>query len=88
MKINQIAIVLSMLLLITIYGCENESRPPLLKTRKCLISIGNGSGLSLSHSEVYCDSFQMQGTKKAFVWVDGTKMQVEAQTYIHPYVFQ
>lgn len=34
-------------------------------------------------SIVYCDSFQMHGLTKADVWIDGTKMSIEAE-FIRP----
>ena len=75
----------SVLLVAVIFcGCENEQ--PKKLERKCFLSVNNGSGWSFGTSTVECDSFQMQGTKKAFVWVDGVKMQIEAENVIYPHV--
>jgi len=36
-------------------------------------------GWSSGVSTVECDSFQMHGTRKASAWVDGYKMNIEAE---------
>ncbi len=54
-------------------------------SRKFYLAVYSGKGLNAGVSRVDCDSFQMQGTKKAIIWVDGTKMQVEAETLIRPH---
>jgi hypothetical protein len=54
--------------------------------RKCVLTVKNGTGLRSGSSSVECDSFQMQGTRKAFVWVDGYKMNIEAENVIYPRV--
>ena len=64
-------------------GCGEQSQP---KQRKCYLVVKNGSGWSSGSSVVECDSFQMQGTRKAFAWVDGYKMNVEAEGVIYPAV--
>ncbi len=65
-------------------GCGEQriSKPQ----RKCFLNVRNGCGWSAGGSIVECDSFQMQGTRKAFVWVDGYKMNVEAEDVIYPHV--
>jgi hypothetical protein len=73
-----------MLLAVIFYSCEEKSQNKL--ERKCYLHIRNGSGWSTGGSTVECDSFQMQGTRKAFIWVDGCKMNVEAEDVIYPYV--
>jgi hypothetical protein len=35
-------------------------------------------------SVVDCDSFQMVSTKKVDIWVDGTKMSIQAEDVIYP----
>ena len=64
-------------------GCGEQSQT---KQRKCYLVVKNGSGWSSGSSVIECDSFQMQGTRKSFVWVDGYKMNVEAEDVIYPVV--
>ena len=72
-----------MLVAVIFCGCGEQSQP---KQRKCYLVVRNGSGWSSGSSVIECDSFQMQGTRKAFAWVDGYKMNVEADDVIYPTV--
>ena len=63
------------------FGCGEQT-----KQRKCHLVVRNGSGWSSGGSIVECDSFQMHGTRKASAWVDGYKMNIEAEDVIYPYV--
>jgi hypothetical protein len=72
-----------MLVAVIFCGCGEQSQP---KQRKCYLVVRNGSGWSSGSSVIECDSFQMQGTRKAFAWVDGYKMNVEAEDVIYPAV--
>jgi hypothetical protein len=73
-----------LLLAVIFCGCGEQS--PKKVERKCILTVINGRGLSRASSSVECDSFQMQGTRKAFVWVDGYKMNIEAENVIYPQV--
>ena len=73
-----------MLVAVILCGCGEQS--PKKVERKCFLNVRNGSGWSAGGSIVECDSFQMQGTRKAFVWVDGYKMNIEAEDVIYPHV--
>lgn len=72
-----------MLVAVIFCGCGEQSQT---KQRKCYLVVRNGSGWSAGGSVVECDSFQMQGTRKAFVWVDGYKMNIEAEDVIYPHI--
>ena len=72
-----------MLVAVIFCGCGEQSQT---KQRKCFLVVKNGSGWSSGSSVIECDSFQMQGTRKAFAWVDGYKMNVEAEDVIYPTV--
>lgn len=72
-----------MLVAVIFCGCGEQSRT---MQRKCYLVVKNGSGWSSGSSVIECDSFQMQGTRKASAWVDGYKMNVEAEDVIYPAV--
>ncbi len=72
-----------MLVAVIFCGCGEQSQT---KQRKCYLVVRNGSGWSAGGSVVECDSFQMNGTRKASAWVDGYKMNVEAEDVIYPHV--
>jgi hypothetical protein len=65
------------------FGCEGQSET---KQRKCQLVVKSGSGWASGFSIVECDSFQMYGTRKASAWVDGYKMNIEAENVIYPHV--
>ena len=73
-------------LLVAVIFCSCGEQIPKKVERKCVLIVKNGSGLGSGSSSVECDSFQMQGTRKAFVWVDGYKMNIEAEDVIYPRV--
>jgi hypothetical protein len=73
-------------LLVAVIFCSCGEQSPKKVERKCVLIVINGRGLSRASSSVECDSFQMQGTRKAFVWVDGYKMNIEAENVIYPRV--
>lgn len=77
---------LAFLLLVTVifFGCGEQNQKKV--ERKCFLVVRNGNGMSAGGSVVECDSFQMYGTRKAFVWVDGYKMNIEAENVIYPHV--
>ncbi len=75
-----IKLTIYVLFVMTTVGCS-ESK---INNRKCSLNVRNGSGWSSGGSMVECDSFQMQGTRKAIVWVDGYKMNIEAEDVIYP----
>ncbi len=74
---NKIIIIIAILSVIILLGCVN-------KQRKCYLTIQNKIGWNFSTIE--CDSFQMHGTKKADVWVDGRWINVETELAIYPHV--
>lgn len=76
---KEITIFCALLMSVLFYGCEDNRR-------KCSLIIKNGSGWNAVGTTVECDSFQMDGTRKAFVWVDGCRMSVEANDVILPQV--
>lgn len=82
---NRITPAFASLLLVAVIfcGCGEQTK---IKQRKCVLSVHNGSGWSSGSSQVECDSFQMHGTRKADAWVDGYKMNIEAEDVIYPYV--
>jgi hypothetical protein len=45
----------------------------------------SGNGLDYTASTIKCDSFKMHGTKKADAWVDGSKINIEAENVITAY---
>jgi hypothetical protein len=73
-------------LLVAVIFCSCGEQSPKKVERKCVLTIRNGSGWGSGSSSVECDSFQMQGTRKAFVWVNGYKMNIEAENVIYPHV--
>jgi hypothetical protein len=73
-------------LLVAVIFCGCGEQSVKKAERKCFLNVRNGSGWSSGGSIVECDSFQMQGTRKAFVWVDGYKMNIEAEDVIYPHV--
>ena len=85
LSINRLTLsfVSVMLVPIIFLGCGQQNQH---KTRKCYLVVRNGSGWSAGISVVECDSFQMQGTRKAFAWVDGYKINIEAEDVIYPNV--
>jgi hypothetical protein len=72
-----------MLIAFIFFGCGEQNKT---KQRKCRLIVRNGSGWSSGGSIVECDSFQMHGTRKASAWVDGYKMNIEAEDVIYPHV--
>ena len=72
------------LVAVVFFGCEEQV--PSKPERKCFLNVRNGSGWSAGGSIVECDSFQMHGTRKASVWVDGYKMNIEAENVIYPHI--
>ena len=72
-----------LLVVVIFFGCGEQNKT---KQRKCRLVVRNGSGWSSGGSIVECDSFQMHGTRKASAWVDGYKMNIEAEDVIYPYV--
>jgi len=72
-----------LLVAVIFFGCGEQNKT---KQRKCHLIVRNGSGWSSGVSTVECDSFQMHGTRKAFAWVDGYKMNIEAEDVIYPHV--
>lgn len=49
---------------------------------KFIVSCSNGSGMNSSWYYIKCDSVKMLSTKKAEVYVDGTKLLIEATNHI------
>jgi len=78
------AFAFAYVLLVAVIFCGCGEQSPNKANRKCFLTVRNGSGWSAGGSVVECDSFQMQGTRKAFVWVDGYKMNIEAEDVIYP----
>jgi len=62
-------------------GCQDATKTV---HRKFTLSIHNGSGWSSGSSTIECDSFQMIGTKKAEIWCDGFKQNIECNDVIYP----
>ena len=71
-------------LLVAVIFCGCGEQSPSHPQRKCYLVLRNGSGWSSGCSVVECDSFQMYGSRKASAWVDGYKMNVEAEGVIYP----
>lgn len=72
---KKIIILSSILLLIS---CNQESKSKY----KLAVTAYNGSGLDRARHVIHCDSVNMLSTKKAEVFIDGTKMNIEAENYI------
>ena len=72
--------LLIILLTTLILSSCSKYEPP----RKCQVGLHFNDGFSSTHSSIWCDSFQMLDIKTANVWIDGTKMRVEAGTVITP----
>lgn len=85
LKVIVKSVIMAMCLFIGIifYGCDGHSQA---KQRKCTLIVKNGEGFESGSSTINCDSFQMQGTRKAVIWVDGYKMNIEANNVIYPIV--
>lgn len=66
-----------------LFGCISDE---IKHSKSCFLTVRNGSGWSSGSSVVECDSFQMHGIKKATIWVNGHKMNIEAETVIYPHV--
>lgn len=62
----------------------NQSRTDNKEYKFALVSY-SGSGLDVTASTIKCDSFKMYGTKKADAWVDGYKINIEAENVITAY---
>lgn len=69
-------IILSSILLLM--SCNQESKSKY----KLAVHAVNGSGWDRSLNTILCDSVNMLSTKKAEVFVDGTKINIEAENYI------
>jgi hypothetical protein len=84
---NQFSTAFASVLLVAVIfcGCGEQSQNQT-KLRKCFLNVRHGSGWNSGGSIVECDSFQMYGTRKASAWVDGYKMNVEAEDVIYPNV--
>lgn len=74
----------ALLVAVIFCGCVEQTQNKI--ERKCFLTVRNGSGWSSGGSVVECDSFQMYGTRKSSAWVDGYKMNVEAEDVIYPHV--
>lgn len=72
---KKIIILSSILLLIS---CNQESKSKY----KLSVTFTNGHGLDRSWHILHCDSINMLSTKKAEVFIDGTKMNIEADVNI------
>lgn len=83
---NRLTLACASLLLVAVIFCGCGEPSPKKVERKCSLVVRNGRGWSAGSSVVKCDSFQMYGTRKASVWVDGYKMNVEAEDVIYPQV--
>ena len=68
--------ILIMLPLILLTSCHKETK------YKFIVSCSNGSGMNSSWYYIKCDSVKMLSTKKAEVYVDGTKLLIEATNHI------
>lgn len=62
----------------------NQSRKDTKEYKFALVSY-HGSGLDYGACTIKCDSFKMYGTKKADAWVDGCKINIEAENSITAY---
>ena len=80
------ALAFAKVMLVTVIFCGCGEQSPSSPQRKCFLVVRNGSGWSAGGSVVECDSFQMYGTRKASSWVDGYKMNVEAEDVIYPHI--
>lgn len=72
---KQIIILSSILLLMS---CNQESKSKY----KFTVTAHNGHGMNKSWHTIHCDSVNMLNTKKAEVFIDGTKMNIEAENWI------
>lgn len=74
---------LIMLPLIVLTSCCIETKYKDKETKyKFVVSCSNGSGMNSSWYNIKCDSVKMLSTKKAEVYVDGTKLLIEATNHI------
>jgi hypothetical protein len=62
----------------------NQLRTDTKEYKFALVSY-SGKGFNTTASTVKCDSFKMYGTKKADAWVDGSKINIEAENVITAY---
>jgi hypothetical protein len=70
--------ILLITLAIGIIACgEKKTKEKTYKFQMCLFGVGTATYIN-------CDSFQMITSKKAYVWVDGIKMSVEAERVLTP----
>lgn len=72
---------LLILLTILIVGCNQQDN---IKVKKRMFIVAIISSDGWSNGYVACDSFQMINTKKAFIYVDGTKINIESTDLIIP----
>lgn len=82
-EMKKVKKLIYLLITFVFFSCDNHvenNHPP----RKCTLTVINGSGWTSGSSKVECDSFQMQGTRKVIVWVDGYKMNIESEGVIYP----
>jgi hypothetical protein len=70
--------------LLFLVGCHGDQTLGQSPKRKFSLTLYNVTGYNLVSSVVDCDSFQMVSTKRADIWVDGTKMSIQAEDVIYP----
>lgn len=59
-------------------SCDQESKSKY----KLSVHAYNGSGWDRTQHTIYCDSVNMLSTNKAEVFIDGTKINIEAENFI------
>lgn len=77
-------LLLVLFALLFLVGCHRDRTSGQSPKRKFSLTLHNKTGYNLVSSVVDCDSFQMVSTKKADIWVDGTKMSIQAEDVIYP----
>lgn len=80
---NSVAIVVYTVLVAVLFvSCNEKTEQKTNCCYKFVVTLYNGSGWNRSWHKIECDSVNMLGTKKAEVFIDGTKMIIEADDRI------
>ena len=67
--------LITLLIIVASFGCVRVTIPDK-PYKACMHNSSFSNGYQNSY--IYCDSFQMISAKSAFIWVDSTKMRIEA----------
>lgn len=80
---NLAAIVIYTVLVAVLFvSCNEKSEQKANRSYKLVVTAHNGNGWNRSWHSIKCDSVNMITIKKAEIFIDGTKMIIEADDRI------